>query len=213
MKKLRLVLLISVISGVVSAQSKMALGAFVGTSWYMGDINPAGLFYAPSPAASVFFVYNFTKRWALRTQMSEINLHSASNSVNPYLAVPASFSASFLQADSRIEFNFSPFVMVDRKHAFSTYVNAGLGYSIRLGGSSLNQPTFPFGVGVKYGLTKRLAVGAEWTANKTFSDKLDKIESPGGNTLTHHNDWYTCFGVFILYKIFDNPADCPVYKN
>ena len=213
MKKLRLVLLISVISGVVSAQSKMMLGAFAGTSWYMGDINPSGLFYAPSPTANVIFIYNFTKRWALRSQLCEINLHSASNSIDPYKATPYSFSTSFLQIDSRIEFNFDPFVMVDRKHSFSTYVNAGLGYTVRLSGTAKNMPVFPFAVGVKYGFTKRLAIGAEWGENKTFSDNLDKIESPGGSTLIHHNDWYSCVGVFILIKIFDNPADCPVYKN
>jgi hypothetical protein len=212
MKKLRLVLLISVISGVVSAQSHMALGVFAGTSWYMGDINPSQLFYAPSGTASAIFMYNFTKRWALRNQVGEINLKSAANSTNPYDGNPSHFATSFMQIDSRIEFNFAPFAMVDRKHALSTYVNAGLGGTMPLSGKFENMLTFPFGVGMKYGFSKRIAVGAEWTANKTFIDNLDKIESPGGYTLIHHNDWYTCFGLFIIYKIFDSPADCPAYK-
>ena len=214
MKKLRLVLLILVISGVVSAQSKMALGGFVGTSWYMGDINPSQLFYAPSPAAGAIFLYNITKRWALRNQLSYIHLRTGAYNPNPlYPRDSFSFSASFMQVDSRIEFNFSPFVMIERKKSFSTYVNAGFGYTMPLGGTSRNMLTFPFAVGVKYGLSKKIAIGAEWMANKTFTDKLDKIESPGGSTILHHNDWYTCFGLFIIYKIFDNPGDCPVYKN
>ena len=212
MKKLRLVLLISVISGVVSAQSKMALGFFAGTSWYMGDINPSQVFYAPSPAIGAIFLYNFSKRWALRNQISYIDLRTGASKPNP-LYDNISFTASFMQVDSRIEFNFSPFVMVERKKSFSTYVNAGLGYTMPLGGTSRNMIAFPFAIGMKYALSKKLAIGAEWMANKTFTDKLDKVESPGGNSLLHHNDWYTCFGLFVLYKIFDSPGDCPAYKN
>jgi Domain of unknown function (DUF6089) len=211
MKKLRLVLLITVISGVVSAQSKMALGFSAGTSWYMGDINPTKLFYDPSPALGAIFLYNFTKRWALRNQISYINLRS-SYSPNPYYDTVPHFNASFMQVDSRLELNFAPFAMVDRKKAFSVYVNAGLGYTLPLGGTSRNMLTFPFAVGMKYGLTKMLGIGVEWMANKTFTDKLDNIESPGGTSLFHHNDWYTFFGLFIIYKIFDNPGDCPAYK-
>jgi len=212
MKKLRLVLLIAVISGGVSGQSKMALGLSAGTSWYMGDINPSQLFYAPSPAAGAIFLYNFTKRWALRNQVSYINLKTGANKPNPYYAA-SSFAASFMQVDSRVEFNFAPFVMVERKKAFSVYVNAGLGYTMPLSGSSRNMLTFPFAVGMKYGLTKMLGIGIEWMANKTFTDKLDKIESPGGSSIIHHNDWYTSFGCFLIYKIFDNPGDCPAYKQ
>ena len=212
MKKLRLVLLIAVISGLVSAQTKMALGFLAGTSLYMGDINPSQVFYAPSPAAGAIFLYNFNKRWALRNQISYINLRTDASKPNIYYSA-ASFSASFMQVDSRIEFNFAPFVLVDRKNPFSVYVNTGLGYALPMGGSSRNMLIFPFAVGMKYGLTKMLAIGAEWTANKTFTDKLDKVESPGGTSLFLHNDWYTCFGVFLIYKIFDNPGDCPVYKN
>jgi len=193
------------------------LGVFAGASWYMGDINSSALFYAPSPTGSAIFIYNFTKRWALRSQFGEINLHTATNSLDPYKVIPASFNAAFLQADSRIEFNFNPFAMVDRKHIFSAYVNAGLAYTIKLSGTAMNMPVFPFGAGIKYGLSRKLAIGAEWTAHMTFNDKLDNIISPGIDRnkplLLHHNDWYTCVGVFFLYKIFDNPADCPVYKN
>jgi hypothetical protein len=213
MKKLRLVLLITVISGVVSGQTKMALGFFAGTSWYMGDINPSLVFYAPSPAAGVLFLYNFSKRLALRNQISYINLRSSSYYPNVYYATAPGFTATFMQVDSRFEFNFSPFEMVARKKAFSTYVNAGVGYGLPMGGTSRNMFTFPFGVGVKYGLNKKVGIGAEWTANKSFTDKIDLIESPGGNSLFTHNDWYTCFGVFLIYKIFDNPADCPAYKD
>jgi hypothetical protein len=213
MKKLRLVLLVTVISGVVSAQSKMALGFIAGTSWYMGDINPAQVFYAPSPEAGAIFLYNFSKRWALRNQISFINLRTGA--IKPSAFYPNhTFTASFMQVDSRMEFNFAPFVMVERKKAFSTYVNAGLGYTLPMGGSAKNLVTIPFAIGVKYGLTKRFGVGAEWTANKTFNDKLDKVESPGSiNSFINHADWYTCFGLFIIYKIFDNPGDCPAYKQ
>jgi hypothetical protein len=212
MKKLRLVLLITVISGGVSAQTKMALGFFAGTSWYMGDINPSQVFYAPSPAAGAIFLYNFSKRLAIRNQISYINLRTGASKPNPLYA-DSSFAASFMQVDSRIEFNFAPFVLVERKKVFSTYVNAGLGYTLPMGGTSRNMLTFPFAVGMKYGLTKRLGIGAEWMAIKTFSDKLDNVESPGGTSLFTHNDWYTCFGLFMIYKIFDNPADCPAYKQ
>ena len=224
MNKRWLVALLIFISGILEAQSsKWNVGVEAGTSWYMGDINPDRVFYAPSMAGGFFLAYNLNKRFVIRTDFDYYTLkRSNSNSslyypatpIPPFLDKVYPFYTGMINVDSRFEFNFEPFAMVDRKKYFTPYVNAGIGYSYALStpkGSFLN---FPFGVGMKMSFSRKVAVGCEWNPVKTFSDKLDGITNPGSlKSPFQNNDWYTFFGIYIIYRIFDAPNDCPAYQD
>ena len=213
MRKLWLVLYIVLFCGMAQAQSKVSVGIAAGTSWYLGDINPDRIFYAPSPAGSIFLIYNFNTRYAIRTQLSYMNIRTGDTKPNIYY-YSSSFSTTLMNADSRFEFNFRAFKMADRKKIFSPYVSAGLGYAYPFTSKAKSLITFPFGVGIKLSLSQKLGLGCEWQSFKTFTDKLDGQENPGySRSLFQNNDWFTFFDVYIIYKIFDRPGECPAYEE
>ena len=96
-------------------------------------------------------------------------------------------------------------------------------YKPNLGGSvDLSElvisPTIPFGLGVKYNLSKRWGIGLEGGLRKTFSDKLDDLDDPMSYIYTdsnnppvdvqvkysdrwHNNDWTAYAGIHLVYKL------------
>lgn len=100
----------------------------------------------------------------------------------------------------------------------------------------------PFGMGIKMNISKRVAVDLEWGLRKTFTDYLDDISkiyvdptklnssisinladrspevgaprnvinSQRGNS--QNNDWYSFFGVLLIYKIKDPSAPCDAFN-
>ena len=48
---------------------KSELGFMVGTSFYLGDLNPAKVFGMSKPAGGIIYRYNFTPRWAIRANI------------------------------------------------------------------------------------------------------------------------------------------------
>jgi hypothetical protein len=83
--------------------------------------------------------------------------------------------------------------------------------------------TMPFGFGYKMNVGRWLSVGAEVSARKTFSDRVDSDQdnlegfinpevvgaiAPFGN-----GDWYYFTGVFVTYKFFKFWDDCPAYED
>ena len=50
----------------VSKAQRTEVGLFVGTSFYLGDLNPKGVFKFSQPAFGVFARYNLNWHWAVR---------------------------------------------------------------------------------------------------------------------------------------------------
>ena len=75
-------------------------------------------------------------------------------------------------------------------------------------------------VGIKLSLGKKWSTGLEWDYRYTFNDTLDGVPGPLNNpvpsnskSLFFNNDWYSYAGLFITYKVFDFPKECPAYDN
>lgn len=101
----------------------------------------------------------------------------------------------------------------------------------------------PFGMGFKMNISKRIAVDFEWGLRKTFTDYLDDISkiyvdpsklnssnsinladrspevgaprnvinSQRGNS--QNDDWYSFFGIMLIYKIKDPKAPCDAFNT
>ena len=217
MKKILLVSFFICITLVSIAQHKADIGLFAGMSYYMGDINPKRYFYSPSPAFGGIYRYNINKRYALRFNAYYATIKGSDFDFpkNYHPDRPSvSFSTSLLDLGSNIEFNFLPYIPTVNRLDYSTYITAGLGYSLILGSTvnAKNTFTIPFGAGIKINISDRLSSGAELTFRKTFTDVLDGIGGPLEKSLIHNNDWYSFFGVFITYKFFKFAANCPAYN-
>lgn len=217
MKKILLVNLFVSFTLLSFAQRHADFGIFAGMSSYMGDINPKKYFYSPSPVFGGLYRYNINKRYALRFNAfygtikgSDFDFPNIYHPDRPNI----SFSTSLLNLGGNLEFNFLPYTPTVNQWDYSTYITAGLGYSLILNSNvnAKNHINIPFGVGVKINITDRLSSGAELTFHKTFTDTLDGVAGPLEKSLVHNNDWYSFFGVFITYKFFKFAANCPAYN-
>ncbi len=207
----------------LSAQRKVDMGLFAGTSYYMGDINMSTPFYRPSFAAGPIFRYNFNPRNSLRGHAFYHGLSGSdldfANNFRPGGA--QEFEAKFVDLGLDFEFNWWPYQTAVRKTRHTPYVFAGIGYGLKLSSTSTNgevksHVTLPFGLGYKINVGKWLSAGLEAGPRKTFSDLVDGVTNPPVDGVVApfgNRDWYIFTGVFVTYKIFKFWESCPTYEE
>ncbi|MDE5742855.1 MAG: hypothetical protein K2H62_00715, partial [Bacteroidales bacterium] len=66
---------------------------------------------------------------------------------------------------------------------------------------SLTQFAIPFGIGFRYSISPRVAIGVEWTMRLTFSDYIDDV----GGVYYDQNRLFTEYGPLSAY--FGDPAE------
>ncbi|HBH47718.1 MAG TPA: hypothetical protein DDX98_03725 [Bacteroidales bacterium] len=219
MKKLLTVLFTLFIVTAIYSQRKADFGIIGGATSYLGDINQEQVLYNPGYMAGPIFRYNFNKRLSVRVKSVYSKVSGSDNDFEHVIIGRPSntFNVTFLNTGAQAEYNFLPYLTGDIAFKWTPYVYGGLGYSIVLSSSSTagipanNHFLIPFGAGLKVNLGKRLSGGVELTFNKTFSDKVDGVIPPIGESFLFKNDWYNYVGLFITYKFFKFAADCPVY--
>jgi hypothetical protein len=205
----------------VYSQRNANIGVFAGTSYYMGDINPGRQVYRPALSFGGLYRYNLNARYALRASVyyaqlsgSDLDFPEINHPDRP--SDPASFHTSLLDFALQAEFNFLPYTPNNGIWAYSPYISAGFAGAMILSSDAgaVNHLSFPFGMGIKVNITKRIAGGAEWSFRKTFNDRVDGLENPSGtSSIIHNNDWYSFLGIFITYKFFNFAAGCPAYEQ
>jgi hypothetical protein len=202
----------------ISAQKYFDAGVLGGVSYYLGEINPSRQFYDVSPAYGVFFRYNINNREAFRLTLTHMGLRANdADFQNAYQQLRnASFHASFTEISSTFEFHFLPYVTNKKNSGFSPYLFVGMGYLTFINSTynKGNNFSVPFGMGVKYTISKTIGTGFEWGMRKYFDDTIDGITNPGGKEMKpfiNNNDWYSFAGFFISFRLHDNSGDCPVY--
>jgi hypothetical protein len=218
MNKFFVVVILSCFSLSLLGQKNTDLGVFVGTSSYLGDINPTIPFYSPSLSYGGLLKYNYNAHHATRFGLTQGKFRGDDlDFYNSYQQLrAASFSASLIDISVAHEFSFFPFENKRNKKALSTYVFGGIGYTFVLASEyeMTNHLVIPFGLGGKYNLTDRWGMGLEWSLRKTFKDGIDGVTDNGDDFYQpwlHNKDWYSYAGVYFLFRLFDNKGDCPVY--
>ena len=218
----------------VQAQDRVEVGGFLGTSYYLGDLNPGTQFRNPHLALGGIVRYVLTDRVVFKgTAMfgtisgeypqKKVKLNE--RNTNRY-----SFERSLLDVAAMVEYNFMSY---DHRFIsntnFTPYLTFGIGTTIYNrytidSGSGDGDPVFvlslPFGAGVKYKLTDWIRIGAEWTFRKTSVDDLDVVpdgNSPvdpadpfgfGHTSSIHNNDWYSFAGVYVTFNLFRRKNEC-----
>jgi hypothetical protein len=134
----------------------------------------------------------------------------------------ASFKKNVLDLSAIWEINYTDFSMGAKKHNFTPMVYTGFGISLFSGinNQMVVTPNIPIGVGVKYALSKKWGVTAEYSMHKLFSDQLDNLKDPYSQVglenvtdLLHNNDWIGYFGISMMYRFFSGRKPCPVYDS
>lgn len=215
-----IILVLVLVCGNGLAQKKyFDAGLTAGVSYYLGEINPSTQFYSPSPAYGGFLRYNLNKREAFRLSVIHMGIKGSDKDFsNSYQQLRnASFSSSFTEISSTFEFHFLPYEITLRKKAFTPYLFVGISYLtfVNTKNAKGSLVSLPFGMGLKYGVSKKISTGVEWGMRKFFNDNFDGITNPGaesGHSSLNNNDWYSFAGFFISFRLNDNSMDCPVYR-
>jgi hypothetical protein len=214
------------------AQRHGDIGLFMGTSYYLGEINPTLHFRNTSEAYGIFYRHNFNLRYSLRTSFYTGALAGDDmQSAYPYNKLRNSkFHVGVSDLSSMFEFNFLPYISTHDIFNHSFYVTAGLSYMYVNTEKPVKGFNFPFGVGYKVNLAKRWSGGIEWTLRKTFTDEIDDLGKPENDALTdflnlsklneykqtsfpNRPDIYFYAGFFISYKFFYTRFRCPAYED
>lgn len=206
----------------VISQNNTDLGLFVGTNYYLGDINTTKQFNTPSYTIGAFYKKNFNSRYSAKLQFLYLPVSASDNSSKYFYQTLRSqtFSINIYELSLNGEFNFLPYSLGDDKHPFSPYVTFGIGGIYAQNSVKPIQLIMPMGVGFKFNIGKKTGVGLEWGFRKTFTDYLDNLPGVDDQTIStgvkqfsyyHDNDWYSVLGFFITYKIYSSGGECHAY--
>lgn len=201
MKKLTVIILILVCAFQGVAQ-KSELGAMVGTSFYLGDLNPRKPFGMCKPAGGIIYRYNFTPRWAIRANILFAQVEGDDAITNKNYERNLSFKSPITEIGVMAELNFFKLYNESGKNFFTPYLFGGIAvfsfnpqaqdvdgtwYALQHLGTegqgfegekdyySLCNVAIPFGLGIRFNVAKYLSIGAEWGMRFTFTDYLDDV--------------------------------------
>ncbi|MDX2442280.1 MAG: DUF6089 family protein [Bacteroidales bacterium] len=238
MKKIKVVLIILLFSGILKAQNASEIGGFFGQSFYLGDLNKEKLFKNPALSMGAFYRYILNPRYAIRTSLTYGSLKGNNDNMYndaPQSVWPFAFKTVLVDLTVQFEFNFRRFEYSARNLTYSPYISGGLGMGyynkavtynydriLNPGGPDDPDPSnsfnmvIPFGLGVKVNFSRRLSGAILWEFRKTFMDDLDGYEDipdPGFSSNLHNNDWYYFVGITLSYKINYMKTLCPAYED
>ena len=224
MKKSIIAIFILLISLSLSAQKGAEVGIFAGTSFYLGEVNQTKLFYMPSIAVGGIYRHTLNKRWAIRFDGTYTKLKGKdSKSNNAYqLDRNHEFATKIGDISFQIELNFLPYDReAYKKNYFTPYITTGISLLIIPEPKYPFEFAIPFGFGLKYGITKKITLSAEWSFRYTHSDYIDKIETDNfsstatnaikQNSYNPDNDIYSFVGLSIAFNLFSEKAVCPAF--
>jgi len=234
------------------AQKSGDVGILGGVTYYMGDLNPSTPFRLSKPAFGLMYRQNFNSRISVRVHGLMGSVAGADSISHANTERNLSFESKIYEGGVQLEINFFEFFIGSKLHPISPYIFGGASVFYfkpygNVGGekvalqplftegqsSSYNSIAFsvPFGIGVKYSLSKLIGVGAEWGMRKTTTDYLDDVSTTyyldSGNPLpssvteqmalasdptqTHNagmqrgnsrnTDWFSFAGVSVTVKI------------
>jgi hypothetical protein len=180
------------------SQATFEVGPYAGVSYYLGDLNPGKHYQFPQIAYGAVIRYNFDLRWTVKLSgfYGKVKGQSAGSTFLPGNGL--SFSSNITDISATAEFNFLDYFTGSHREYFTPYIFAGVGVfwfnpeangrSLREAGTEGQNSNYegrkpyattalglPFGVGVKYSLSKRICIALFWEMHKTFTDYIDDV--------------------------------------
>jgi len=182
------------------------IGLFLGTSYYLGDLNPSKQFFLSKPAGGLVYRYVFDRRWAIKMTGLYGSVAGDDSKAKFNVERNLSFKSPIFEVSSQLELNFLPYATGNtEKDYFTPYIFGGVSifsfnpkanyngtwYNLQPLGTegqgtsmypdrksySLTKLSFPFGLGFKYSIGKNVCIGAEWGLRKTTTDYLDDVST------------------------------------
>ena len=208
LKRFRFILIISCLAffGKANAQfcdpQSLEVGAHVGTSYYIGDINPSKHFAQPDLQFGAVVRYNLNSRWTVRMDYAYATVKATDEVIKWRPERGLGFRTVIHDLGFVAEFNFLEYFTGNPKRNCSPYLFGGvscflyapysttdsIGAALRpMNTEHLEKPygllaktspmalgiSIPFGFGVKLSISKHVGMTLEWRLHKTFTDYLD----------------------------------------
>lgn len=227
MKKLLLLTSFICFSLASSAQF-IEFGGGIGASHYTGDLNSYPRVEHSHLAATGIYRLNFSPIVSMKFALTFGKI--SGDDSHPVDALGEqrqySFQHSFFELSSVFEYHFLDYRPDNNMRLrWSPYAFLGFGL-MNLGNTepayedySRFQAVIPMGAGVKYLLSKRLTLGLEAGARKTFFDYLDGL-SDGDQTIKNYQygnpndkDWYFYTGISLTFVLYEVPCPFPYVPN
>lgn len=218
MKKLLFTLLMSMcLCTMAHAQDyRYEIGAGIGASGYLGDVNKSNFLKHPGFAGGMLFRYIPNYRWALKANLYAAGI--SGNSADYNMAFPDgqsySFSSTLYDLGAQMEFNFFDYgigASYLKLKRLTPYVTLGLGGTLAsTGGQTSFAVNMPIGVGVKFKLKERVNFGFEFTMRKAFGDKLDGLKDLNGlkSSFAKNTDWSSFMMFTVTYEFSKRCKKC-----
>jgi hypothetical protein len=186
------------------AQQNYEIGVFLGCSFYLGDLNPAGFFKFSQPAGGLIYRYNINNRFSFRGNVLVGEVTASDNQSTSAFQQERNlnFKSPIDEASVEFEFNFFEYEIGNPKFNFSPYIFGGFGIFRMNPEGNLNgqwidlqplhtegqgtqdnpdapyhliQPCIPFGIGIKTNFSATLCLSIEWGLRKTFTGYIDDV--------------------------------------
>lgn len=186
------------------------IGFYGGNSYYIGDLNPFSHFSENNLALGFAYKYNPTMRHSIRLYGMHTTLEAYDfKSTNQYFVNRnLHFKTDILEVGVGLEINFYEYEIGSRYDLFTPYLFGGISYlkfnptaeyngvwydlqSLNTEGQGLptrpdayelSQLVIPFGLGIKFNITGRVAMSFEWGIRRTFTDYIDDVSGDYANT-------------------------------
>ncbi|MCG8474610.1 MAG: DUF6089 family protein [Cytophagales bacterium] len=218
---------------------KNEVGLGGGVSFYTGDLQPEIRFKYSSPVIQLFYRRNFSSAWSFRAGLSFGQLREGDIPGHDTFAKKrqAAFSGKLYELAGLIEYNFMDYKAGKGFLPFTPFLFGGIAlaghnseaYWLTADNSGApngqkvkipyKQPALfalPFGAGIKYSLSNRFELNAEFGARYLFNDKIDHITGapdplPDGTGRlpddfnygnSNDNDWYYFMTVSVSYTFY-----------
>lgn len=180
------------------------VGLCVGGSFYLGELNPSGMFAKLQPAGGVMYRYNFSPRWAFKSTVLFGSLEASDAETNGNDPRALSFRSPISEIAAVAELNFLKLYNEPGKNYFSPYLFGGISifsfnpqakykdnwYDLQPLGTegqglegydreryNLTGIAIPFGMGFRFNFLYYYSIGFEWGMRKTFTDYIDDIST------------------------------------
>lgn len=189
---------------------KFDLGAGVGMSGYLGDLNESFMFQHPGVTANLSLRYLANSRLAVRGVVGISTLKGSSADMENVIpgGEVIDFSSTFCDIAVRGEFNFFNYGIGEtykQLRRVTPYLSVGVGCGLAsTGGNTSVAMTLPVGVGVKYKIKPRLNLALEFTMTKVFGDKVDSplLDDPYmiKSSFIKNTDWTSGIVLSLSYE-------------
>lgn len=219
-----LALLLSPMAGRLCAQNNFPygeIGAQVGGSYYLGDINKVP-FKGTRPAVAAFYRHNINVRYSAKALLSYGKITASDSKYKSEFQKERdySFNRNCVHFSALGEFNFLPFQFGKKDLPYATYLQGGIGMGFFPGDSKSEKfiVDIPFGFGVKFNsYNRKFVYGADFLMIKTFNDDVDFVEDKPSEVkmkrqkyVSSNKDWLSYFSIYLAYK-FEYPQKCPTF--